>query len=103
MVLDGRKPPYVSWSFKFTYEPTVMLQEHFGTEDLDGVHDNHILRLGSDIGFFDNLGNHCFRDVFGVVCDRSIDKDIGNPKEPVITGPSSRGYSFPTAWKEIHP
>ena len=103
MVLDGRKPPYVSWSFKFTYEPTVMLQEHFGTEDLDGVHDNHILRPGSDIGFFDNLGNHCFRDVFGVVCDRSIDKDIGNPKEPVITGPSSRGYSFPTAWKEIHP
>ena len=95
MVLNGKKPPYMPWSFKFTKEPEEMLQEHYGVENLDGVLQNHILQLGSDIGFFEDLGGDCFRDVFGVVWDRSIDKDIGNPREPVIREPSLSGYTFP--------
>jgi uroporphyrinogen decarboxylase len=51
--------------------------------------------LGSDIGFFEYTGNNCFRDVFNVVWDRSIDKDIGNPAAPVLAGPSLEGYIFP--------
>jgi len=94
-VLDGEKPPYVPWHFKFTKEPREMLMEHFGTEDLDGVLENHFLPLGSDIGFFEEVGNDCFRDVFGVVWDRSIDKDIGNPVEPLLKESSLEGYSFP--------
>lgn len=27
-VLDGKKPPYVPWSFKFTVEPKTQLQEY---------------------------------------------------------------------------
>ena len=95
MVLDGKKPPYVPWSFKFTREPEKMLRKHYQVEDLDGVLQNHILQLGSDIGFFEDLGGNCFRDVFGVVWDRSIDKDIGNPREPVIREPSLSAYTFP--------
>ena len=95
MVLEGEKPPYVPWSFKFTQEPKAMLKEHYGVDDLDGVLQNHILLLGSDIGFFEDLGGDQFRDVFGVVWDRSIDKDIGNPKEAIIKGPSMTGYTFP--------
>ena len=95
MVLDGNKPPYVPWSFKFTKEPEAMLRKYYGMDDLDGAFQNHILQLGSDIGFFEDLGNNCFRDVFNVVWDRSIDKDIGNPRESVITGPSLSGYTFP--------
>ena len=95
MVLDRKKPPYVPWSFKFTKEPEEMLREYYGVVDLDGVLQNHILQLGSDIGFFEHLGENYFRDVFGVVWDRSIDKDIGNPKEPVIQEPSLSGYTFP--------
>jgi len=94
-VLDGNRPSYVPWSFKFTQEPEKVLREHYGVEDLDGVLGNHILQLGSDIGFFDNLGNDLFRDVFGVIWDRSIDKDIGNPKGSVVSGPSLSGYRFP--------
>ena len=55
MVLEGKKPPYVPWSFKFTEEPLKMLQEHYGEEDLDLPLDNHILNLGSDIGFFKEI------------------------------------------------
>lgn len=41
MILDGRKPLYVSWSFKFTQEPKEELQRYYGTEDLDVVYNQH--------------------------------------------------------------
>jgi len=95
IVLDGKKPPYVPWSFKFTKEPYEMLQQHYGVEDLDEVLGNHILQLGSDIGFFENVGENLYRDYFGVVWDRSIDKDIGDIKGSVLPEPTLDGYTFP--------
>lgn len=96
MVLDGKKPPYVPWSFKFTEEPKKVLQEYYGEEDLDIPLGNHILNLGSDIGFFEEVAPNMFQDVFGVIWDRSIDKDIGDPKSPyVIPEPSMEGVEFP--------
>ena len=94
-VLDGKKPLYVPWSFKFTQEPKEQLQAYYGVEDLDPILGNHILQLGNDIGFFDYLGDNRYRDVFGVVWDRSIDKDIGDVKTIVLPEPSLKGYTFP--------
>jgi len=94
-VLNHEKPPYVPWSFKFTKEPEDVLKKHYGVDDLDRALGNHILLLGSDIGFFEDIGNNRFKDVFGVVWDRSIDKDIGNPEKPVLENPSMKGYEFP--------
>lgn len=94
-VLEGKKPPYVPWSFKFTKEPLEQLQAHYQVEDLDPVLGNHILNLGSDIGFFENVGENLYRDVFGVVWDRSIDKDIGDVKNVVLPEPTMDGYQFP--------
>jgi uroporphyrinogen decarboxylase len=94
-VLDGKRPPYVPWSFKFTVEPKHMLCNYYGVNDLDEVLGNHILQLGSDIGFFDDLGNDQFQDVFKVVWDRSIDKDIGDAKGIVLPEPTLTGYTFP--------
>lgn len=95
MVLDGKKPPYVPWSFKFTKEPLEQLQEYYGVKDLDPVIGNHILNLGSDIGFFKHLGGNLYQDVFKVVWDRSIDKDIGDVKNIVLTEPTLEGYEWP--------
>jgi len=95
MVIAGQKPPYVPWSFGFTVEAMQKLQEHFGSQDLDDVFDNHLLSLGNDIGFFTELGNHRVQDVFGVVWDRSVDKDIGIVEGCVLPEPSLKGYSFP--------
>ena len=72
-----------------------MLQKHCGVDDLDGVLGNHILQLGSDIGFFDYLGDDRYQDVFKVVWDRSIDKDIGNVTGCVLSEPTLKGYQFP--------
>lgn len=95
MVLEGAEPPYVPWSFGFTLEAMEKLVQHFGTTDLDPILQNHLLALGNGIGFFDELGDNRFRDVFGVVWDRTIDKDIGNVEEPLLTEPTLVGYSFP--------
>jgi len=95
LVLDKGKPPYVPWSFKFTKEPKEMLQKYYGVEDLDPVLGNHILQLGSDIGFFEQVGPTDYKDVFGVVWDRSIDKDIGNSDGKLLPEPTLEGYTFP--------
>jgi uroporphyrinogen decarboxylase len=94
-VFEGEKPPYVPWSFKFTLEAKQQLSKYYGVNDLDVVLGNHILHLGSDTGFFKDLGNNRFQDVFKVVWDRSIEKDIGDPKGIVLPGPTLEGYEFP--------
>jgi uroporphyrinogen decarboxylase len=94
-VLEGKQPPYVPWSMGFTKEANQKLQVHYACDDIDGPLDNHLLKLGSDIGFFEDVGNNRVQDVFGVVWDRTIDKDIGNVEGQVLPEPTLRGYSFP--------
>ena len=94
-VLQGGRPPYVPWSFRFTKEVADRLCAHLGTEDWPSAVGNHIVELGSDIGFFEDLGGDLHRDVFGVVWDRSVDKDIGNVRGAVLAAPTLRGYGFP--------
>ena len=94
-VLDGKRPPYVPWSFSFTREARERLAQHFGTEDLEPILHNHLLGLGNDIGFFEDMGDHRVQDVFGVVWDRSVDKDIGNVENPQLVEPTLAGYEFP--------
>ncbi len=94
-VLAGAVPPYVPWSFRFTKEAKEKLIAHYGKSDLPGLLGDHILELGSDIGFFEDLGNERVRDVFGVVWDRSVDKDIGKVQGCVLSEPSLAGYEFP--------
>jgi uroporphyrinogen decarboxylase len=94
-VLNGKRPPYVPWSFSFTKEAREKLVVHYKDDDLQGLLHNHLLGLGNPIGFFEDLGDDRFRDVFGVVWDRSIDKDIGNVESPVLPEPTLDGYQFP--------
>lgn len=95
LVLEGRRPPYVPWSFGFTQEAKAKLQQHYGQADLEGILQNHLLKLGSDIGFFTDIGGNCVQDVFKVVWDRSVDKDIGIVKGRILQKPTLKGYSFP--------
>lgn len=95
LVVEGRLPPYVPWNIGLTKEIRERLQHHFGQPDLEEALQNHFLRLGSDIGFFTDLGDNCVQDVFGVIWDRTVDKDIGNVKGCVLLEPTLKGYSFP--------
>jgi len=94
-VLDGERPPYVPWSFGFTVEAKAKLVAHFGRADLEDVLQNHLLNLGAEIGFFTDLGSDRVRDHFGVIWDRTIDKDIGNVEGCTLPEPTLAGYQFP--------
>ena len=95
-VLAGGKPPYVPWHCQFTKEPWAMLVSHFGGEDAaEAAVDNHLLELGSAIGFFEDIGRGRVRDAFGVVWDRRVDKDIGIVEGCVLPEPTLQGYAFP--------
>lgn len=94
-VLDGKRPPYVPWSFGFTQEAREKLEEYFGRDRLEDELGNHILELGNAVGFFEDIGGDLFRDVFGVTWDRSVDKDIGVVRGCVLSEPTLKGYSFP--------
>ncbi|MCC6383426.1 MAG: uroporphyrinogen-III decarboxylase-like protein, partial [Dehalococcoidia bacterium] len=95
LALEGNRPPYVPWSLGFTKEARENLQRHYGCDDLDTPLGNHLLKLGSDIGFFEEIGGNRFRDVFGVVWDRTVDRDIGNVQGCVLPEPTLAGYRFP--------
>lgn len=92
-VLNGQPPPYVPWSFGFTVEAEEKLRAHYGTSDLEDVFQNHLLSLGN--GFFTDIDGDCVRDVFGVVWDRRVDKDIGIVRGCVLPEPTLKGYAFP--------
>ena len=100
MALEEQSPPYTPWSFSFTFEAREKLAQHFGSKDLIDHVGNHIVGLGSDIGFFENVGNNRFKDIFGVVWNRSVDKDIGNVEKVVLPGPTLAGYEFPNPLDE---
>ncbi len=93
-VLDGKRPPYVPWSFSFTHEAREKLVRHFGSDAAvkSKLH-NHICMYCP--GGFKDIGHDCVRDLFGVVWDRSVDKDIGVVKSHVLPEPSLKSYTFP--------
>jgi uroporphyrinogen decarboxylase len=95
LAVAGRKVPYVPWHCNFTVEAAEKLRAHFARNDLEHVLDNHFVKLGQDIGFFTPLGNDRFRDAFGVVWDRSVDKDIGVVEGCLLPKPTLHGYDFP--------
>lgn len=95
MVLEHQPPPYVPWSLGFTDEAAEKLRAHYGATDLDPLLGNHLIELGNGIGFFTSLGNNRFQDRFGVVWNRTVDKDIGNGEGRVLPEPSLKGYTFP--------
>ncbi len=93
--LDFKEIPYTPWHFKFTIEAKDKLSDYLGDGNMEEYLQNHFVELGNDIGFFNYLGNDLYRDVFGVVWDRKVDKDIGIVKEIVLHQPSLKGYVFP--------
>ncbi|MBA7662368.1 hypothetical protein ES703_70397 [subsurface metagenome] len=95
LAIEGHRVPYVPWQCNFTVEAAQKLWNHFGRDDLDLVLDNHFVKLGMNMGLFTALGEDHFRDFFGSVWDRSVDKDIGIVETYVLPEPTLAGYEFP--------
>lgn len=93
--LNHRRPAYIPWQIGFTEEAAAKLKTYYTVENLDEFIDNHFLILSSNFETFTAIGDDCVRDRFGVIWDRSIDKDIGVVREQVLTRPTLKGFDFP--------
>ena len=84
------------WMCEFTLEAAQKLRQHFSCDDIDAAVDNHCVRVGNDQAeFFTDLGEGRVEDIFKVVWDRSIDKDIGVVEGCVLPEPTLKGYDLP--------
>jgi uroporphyrinogen decarboxylase len=79
----------------FTKEAKEKLRVYYGCADVEVPLENHLVKLGSDIGFFTDFADNRVQDVFDVVWDRSVDKDIGNVEGFVLPEATLNGYRFP--------
>jgi len=96
--LEFRPPAYVPWAWDMTQQCAERARQHLGLDDLSGFIGSHILPLGSAIGRFEKVGDDKFRDLYGVVWDRSVDKDIGTPVDWPIREPADLdAYEWPDA------
>ena len=94
-ILAHRAPPYVPWSFSFTTEAREKLERHYGTTDLGDRLQDHLFWALNPAGTFQKVGPQIVRDPFGVVWDRTVDRDIGVVVNPQLAAPSLAGYRFP--------
>lgn len=94
--LKFRKPAYVPWEWGPTIDCGEALKKYLGVEDLGPWIDNHFVWFAADLPPWEDLGNGCVRDNYGVVWDRSVDKDIGTPCDWPIKEPRDLDrYKFP--------
>ena len=95
LALEHKRPPYVPWSYGFTHEAYEKLVAHFGRRDLEDVFQNHTTGCRGRTQMFEDAGDDCVRDIFGVIWDRSVDKDIGCVANCMLAEPTLAGYEFP--------
>jgi uroporphyrinogen decarboxylase len=84
----------VPWHFGCTAAARTKLEEYYDTTDLDVVLNQHIVKFRSRIPYIEIRPNY-FIDEFGVVFNRTVDKDIGVVEEYLLKGHSLKGFTFP--------
>jgi len=94
--LAFRPPPYVPWAWGMTIDCARRLRAHLGVESLEDFRASHFYDCGTEIARFDRIDADHVRDVYGVVWDRSVDKDIGTPVDWPIRRPEDLDrYDWP--------
>ncbi len=99
--LAGESVPYVPWQINFTQEAYHKLENYYDKDKAHAAIDNHILNLGNTIGFFKDIGNNRVQDYFGVIWNRSEDKDIGIIEGQILDEPTLAHYTFPNPQNEV--
>ncbi len=94
--LQFQPPPYVPWAWDMTQPCARRLMDHLGRDNLSDFIGSHFLNLGEAIGRFEPVDENHFRDIYGVVWDRTVDKDIGTPVSWPIHAPRDLdNYEWP--------
>jgi uroporphyrinogen decarboxylase len=99
------------WQINYTSELAKRLMKELGLEyrfsnvlgenilkygALDDYFDNHIAYIRNrSVRSYSEVSPGVFRDEWGVMWDRTIDKDIGTPVNVVLTNPTTEGLKIP--------
>jgi uroporphyrinogen decarboxylase len=90
------EPDRVPWSFGYTVPTRRKLEQYYGTCDLDEALGNHLAKyyLRSPDAW-QEVRPGFWRDEFGVVWNRTVDKDIGVVEDYLLKERSLNGFEFP--------
>jgi uroporphyrinogen decarboxylase len=90
------QPDRAPWYFTFTAPARKKAEAYYGTTDLDTVLGNHMAKyrpLRREA--WQEIRPGHWRDEFGVVWNRTVDKDIGVVEDYQLKTRSLAGYTFP--------
>ena len=96
--LAHEQPDICPWHITFTIPAREKLTEYLGTENLDRAVGNHFAKIEAvPDDAWKQIRPDFWQDEFGVVWDRTIDKDIGNVDHSalVLPEPDLQSLSFP--------
>jgi uroporphyrinogen decarboxylase len=94
--IQHSQPDQVPYYFSFTQPASHKLEAYYGTRDLDSTLDNDIVRYSiRRPGLMQEIRPGFYRDEFGVLWNRTVDKDIGVPGDYPLQRRSLTGYTFP--------
>jgi uroporphyrinogen decarboxylase len=96
LALQHREPDRVPWHFTFTAPARAKLEVHFGASDLDEVLGNHLAihSVRREAGLVE-VRPGFWQDEFGVVWNRTIDRDIGVVDDLLLKTRSLTNLVFP--------
>ena len=79
------QPASVPYQINLTIPARAKLEAHYGTQQLDDLLGNHIVRYKSRLEYEPLPQPGMFVDEWGVVWNKSIDKDLGVPANQVLS------------------
>lgn len=89
-----QQPDQIPWHFGCTTPTRLKLEKHYRTVDLDKVLNQHIVKYRTRLPYVDIRPNFV-RDEFGVLWNRTIDKDIGIPEAFLLNNTTLKDLPFP--------
>jgi len=93
------QPDYCPHAMGFTKDSHAKMVEFYGDPAWAAKIGNHMAITNQALTWTEPQPGH-FRDAFGVVWNRTVDKDIGVVDFPQLTGPSLGDYQFPDPHEE---
>ena len=91
--LAHEQPDVTPWQIDLTIDARANTAAHLGDPDFEEKIGNHL--SGCEDGYFVEIRPGYWQDQFGIVWNRTIDKDIGNVEEFLIKEPDISTYDFP--------
>jgi len=94
--VEHRSTETIPWHFNFNTEVVDLLAAHYGSRDIGRCVGNHMAEINTQpLSFWQEVRPGCWQDSFGVVWNRTVEKDIGLIEDYPLADGDLSGYSFP--------